>query len=363
MNSEVPFVVPDLPEAEAIAGDLAEIVASGRYSNFGAFERRFAAGLADAVGTGMHAVTFSSATAALSAALLATVGPARPGEVVLLPSFTFAAVAQVVVLAGFTPRFLDIRDDLQADPTDQMVGAGAAPVRAAIIANPFGIGGEGLGDWEELCRDAGIPLIVDSAAGFGGRYPGGAPLGARGTCEIFSFHATKALAIGEGGALLTRDGDLAERARRISNFGFDDTGVAELPGFNGKLAEIPAALGLRQLDRLAGILERRRAVLAGYRAVLPERWFPAGVDRSALAFLPLRLDDGRDVDRIVADLAARGIEARRYYRPGLHRHPAFGPPVRALPRTDHAADHMLSLPCHAGVTPETVGRIAEVIGE
>jgi dTDP-4-amino-4,6-dideoxygalactose transaminase len=359
-----PLIVPDFPGVEEMAADFASISASGRYSNFGPFEGRFAAGLAETVGAGTTAVTIANATAGLHAAILAVAGMARGEEYVVVPSFTFAAVAQAVVLAGFRPLFVDIGDDLQADPSDARVAIDATPgrVRGAVVANSFGIGGRQLAEWEALTTELGIPLVVDSAAGFGSRYPDGTPLGARGDCEVFSFHATKVLAIGEGGGVLTTDPDLAERVRRVSNFGFDEAGLVATSGFNGKLAELPAAIGVRQLGRLPALVAGRRDVLALYRAALPERVFPEGVERSALAFLPLRLDPGVDVGAAVLRLAASGVEARRYYRPALHRHPAFRVAARDLPVTDDAAERMISLPCHPGVTPEVVARVVEVIG-
>jgi dTDP-4-amino-4,6-dideoxygalactose transaminase len=364
VRPEIPLIRPDFPGAEEMAADFAAISASGRFSNFGPFEERFAARLGETVGAGTTAVTFASATAGLHAAILATAGMGTGEHYVLLPSFTFAAVAQAVVLAGFRPLFVDIGDDLHADPVDARAALEAHPgaVRAAVIANSFGIGGGRLSEWEALAADFGIPLIVDSAAGFGSRYPDGTPLGARGDCEVFSFHATKVLAIGEGGGLLTTDPELAERVKRVSNFGFDAAGLVAAPGFNGKLAELPAAIGVRQLGRLPALVAARRDVLALYSAALPERVFPEGVERSALAFLPLRLDPGADVGAAILGLAAGGVEARRYYRPALHRHPAFSVAERPLPATDDAAERMISLPCHPGVTAEVVARVVEVTG-
>lgn len=366
MPSDVPFIVPDLPAPEDLLDDFGSIARSGRYSNFGSRERAFAAALAAAVGGGTTAVTFSSATAALEAALLGTVGRAEPGDVVILPSFTFLAAGQIARNLGYRLVFVDIgAHDLQPDPDDarRVVDTVSGRVRAILTAQSFGIASARLTEWERLAAELAVPLIVDSAAGFGARHVDGRLVGAAGTGEVFSFHATKPLAVGEGGALVTRDADFAERARAISNFGLDPDGSARMPGINGKLSELHAAIGLRQLERLDGLLRRRREVFDRYRVALPEHLFPPGLRDSPLAFLPLRLDPGSDAGSAIDALAAIGVEARRYYYPALHRHPVFGDALpRDLPVTDDVAPRMLALPCHPGVTPEVVAAIAEVIG-
>lgn len=366
MTSDTPFIVPDLPHVVDLIDDVRAITESGRFSNFGTRERAFAEALAAAVGGGTTAVTFSSATTALEVAVLATVGRADPGDVILMPSFTFAAAGHVVMNLGYRPAFVDVEPGgMQPDPADgrELLNGSPGPVRAILLAQSFGIGSPHVAEWEGIAADAGVPLIIDSAAGLGGRHEDGRPIGANGTCEVFSFHATKPLAIGEGGALLTRDPVLAERARRVSNFGFDPEGLVVGPGVNGKLAELPAAIGLRQLARLAAVVEGRREIFDRYRAVLPARMFLRGTRDSPLAFLPVLLDAGRDAAAVVENLAAIGVGARRYYHPALHRHPYFGDvSTRALPVTDDVAPRMLSLPCHSGVTPGVVAGIAEVVG-
>lgn len=366
MPSDVPFIVPDFPAPENLLDDFGSIARSGRYSNFGSREREFAAALAAAVGAGTTAVTFSSATAAVEGALLGTVGRANPGDVVILPSFTFLAAGQIARNLGYRLAFVDIDPhDLQPDPDDarRMVDTVSGNVRAILTAQSFGVASERLTEWERLAAELAVPLIVDSAAGFGACYVDGRPVGAGGACEVFSFHATKPLAVGEGGALVTRDAELAARIRAISNFGLDADGVARQPGLNGKLSELHAAIGLRQLDRLDELLQRRREVFDRYRAALPERGFLPGLRHSPLAFLPFLLDPGTDAGHTVERLATIGVEARRYYYPALHRHPVFADAVpRDLPVTDDVAPRMLALPCHPGVTPEIVAAIAEVIG-
>src|SRR5262249_17147264 len=108
-------------------------------------------------------------------------------------------------------------------------------------------------------------LVIDSAAGFGSHYADGTRVGTRGACEIFSLHATKPFAIGEGGALVSRDPRLVEQAYSFQNFGFTKSPEAVQLGLNAKLQEISAAIGLRQLVHLDDRLASRRQVLESYR--------------------------------------------------------------------------------------------------
>jgi dTDP-4-amino-4,6-dideoxygalactose transaminase len=363
MTYSVPLIAPSFPAAEDMDGDYRDILDSGRFSNFGPFERAFRAALEDHVGQSVSAVTFSSATTALQAAMLACVDRGSAARDVLVPAFTFPAGPQSIAALGFTPRFVDIEPvGLHADPdaAARILKRDQVSIAGIVIGNSFGTGAHHISAWEDLAGEFDVALIIDSAAGFGSAYEDGTALGARGTCEIFSFHATKPLAIGEGGAVLTRDPDLAERLRRISNFGLDDDGVARLPGLNGKLNEFAAAIGIRQLAGLEADIVRRRAVHDAYRTAVADVDFQRNAERSALGFVSLVLSHGTDRDAVVGDLAARAIEARRYYAPAVHRSDLFagGAP---LPVTEDIEGRVISLPSHRGVTPAVVEAVAEAI--
>jgi dTDP-4-amino-4,6-dideoxygalactose transaminase len=357
----VPLIVPDFPDATLVSADYQVSLKRGWFSNFGPFERAFAAGISDKLSI-PGVATFSSASAGLMAAILALVGRGDGTKRIVVPAFTFAAAAQCITLTGYIVEFVDVYpDSFGADlsATDMSDTQGA--IAAFLLCNPFGVGTDLTDDWELAAARLGVPLIIDSAAGFGSLYCDGTPVGTRGDCEVFSFHATKPLAIGEGGAVVTRDVGLAERLRGISNFGFDDSRETVLPGFNGKLAEFPASIGVRQLERIDQIVERRQTVLGWYRKHLDVD-FQTNVERSSLCFLSVVLPVGSDRNGIVTGLADGGIEARVYYSPSLHRHPLFAQPlVRPLPVTDDLDKRIISLPCHGAMTEGDVVAVARVI--
>src|SRR5205085_7447824 len=113
-----------------------------------------------------------------------------------------------------------------------------------------GVGNPQVGAWEDFAAEWELPIVLDSAAGFGSTYADGNRVGGRGACEIFSLHATKPFAVGEGGALVSRDPRLVEQAYHFQNFGFDGSRECTQLAMNGQLRELNAAIGLRQLVAL-----------------------------------------------------------------------------------------------------------------
>ncbi len=326
MPFDIPFIKPVMPPPEEVAADVSQIVSSNWYTNFGPFERRFREQIAAYVGE-VSAATFSNATIGLQAALTVMLA-GKPAGLVIVPSFTFAAGPHAIRSAGHQPLFIDI------DPATLQPSAAHArsalndygdQVSAILLCNTFGIG-TSVAEWEAMAQDAGIPLIIDSAAGFGSRYPDGHRLGARGDCEVFSFHATKPFAIGEGGALFSRDAEIATRAREFSNFGFSGLQGATAAGTNGKLQEINAAIGIRQLSRFDAVIESRRGVLESYRQVLESTGaggLVPNADQSSVCFASVVFVDRDTRDHVVTSLRDQGIEARVYYAPPVHEQPTF----------------------------------------
>jgi len=202
--------------------------------------------------------------------------------------------------------------------------------------------------WEAASRDAGVPLLVDSAAGFGATAEDGQPLGRQGDAEVFSFHATKPFAIGEGGLLTTMREDVADRAARLANFGFEDGVVHDAPGLNAKLPEWSAATALAVLDGYDGVLAARRAAAVE----LLERLAPfgyawqAGTAGAAWQFVPLLAPSAGVRDAALGSARERGVELRTYFSVPLHRMPAFASLSIAgsLRRTEDLAARALSLP-------------------
>jgi dTDP-4-amino-4,6-dideoxygalactose transaminase len=306
--------------------------------------------------TDRDAVLVSSATAGLTAALLAL----GVEGAVAVPAFTFPATAHAVRLAGCRPVLCD------ADPATWELTPAAARAavrdhgcRAILHVRPFGFCRD-LSAIEDVAREHGVPLVVDSAAAFGGTTDG-VPVGGAGDAEVFSFHATKVFAIGEGGAVLARP-ELAARIRRTINFSLSGTDVAG-PGLNGKLSDMAAAVGLAMLRRLdEHIAVRRAAVERLAKAVTGGASLPATPGRPPWQGLPVLAPDRAARDAAVAALQADGIEARVYYAPGLHRTTAFARfAPTPLPATDAICDRILCLPVHSDLEGAALDRVTAAV--
>jgi dTDP-4-amino-4,6-dideoxygalactose transaminase len=341
-------LVPDLPSAEALLPYLRSMDAARWYTNFGPLVQRFEADVRACLFPAppeFHVVTLSNATAALEMTLAALALPA--GSRVLLPAFTFPATATAVLRAGLVPVLADV-DATTWTLTPELARAALPRAQPALVVPVAAFGAPlAVDEWERFTDETGVPVLIDAAAALGNLTPAGR------TAAVYSLHATKPFGVGEGGLLVTADGDLAEQVRRLSNFGFQRKLIHQ-PGSNAKLSELAAAVGLAQLERWPACRARRLALWRDYRArlgavpgvtlqQLPEEAAPANVViRSA-----------RDGEQLLAGLAQQGIEARRWYCPPLHLHPAFAACLRvgpdgslALPMCDALARDCIGLPFH-----------------
>lgn len=359
------FQEPSVPGLDKVARYFARSEEAAWFSNNGPcvqlLEQRLGEHLASSV------VTVASGTSAISVALATLRRPGR--RKVLMPSFTFAAMPCVVIAAGLQGVLVDIEPEgWHVDP-----GALAAAlekqsedVAAIIVGSSFGIPpSERQSDaWSAAARSHGIPLIVDSAAGFGSRRPDGQPLGHQGTVEAFSFHATKPLAIGEGGALSTDDPELALALRRYANFGFDgNREMSPLPGTNAKMSEVQAAIGLAALEGFQAVLDKRRTLAARYAHLLRDRGWRLQEESGLsswqfMAALAPSTTERRDAE---TRCQSAGIETRRYYTP-VHRIDAFHDFVResSLEVTEDVADRVLCFPVTNRMTSTEVDLVVQV---
>ena len=360
----VRLIAPTFPPAAAIAEDYASIVQAGIFTNGGPFERRFAAALADLIGGNVGVSVVSNATAALELSIQALVGRGT-GMKILVPSFTFAAGPLAVKRAGLTPLFIDIdRTTWQPSLEDASMALDQyAGVAGVLLTSTFGVANPEIAQWEDLAQTRGLSLIVDSAAGLGSQYPWGEVMGARGNCEIFSLHATKTMAIGEGGAVVARNPHLVAAIEQLKNFGFDKNRQSATVGTNAKLDELSSAIGLRQVAELPGRLVARQAVLARYQSELEPLGitFQPGADRAAIPFVSALAPTEASRDRFVETLTDGLVECRTYYNPPVHRHSTFAErgEARPLPVTDEIAARIISLPMADNLEVEALRRIAD----
>ena len=286
-----------------------------------------------------------------------------------MPSFTFPATAQAAVWGGLEPRLLDIDPlhwHLDAAILESVLRADRGDVSVVIAVGAFGTPppSETRVRWKRACDSAGVPLIVDSAAGFGGVAEDGVPIGAQGDVEIVSFHATKPFAIGEGGAVFTRDRAVSERIERVVNFGQGpDREVKTARGLNAKMSELHAAVALAVLDDYDLILERRRDTARQIRAEAAAglEW-QSGCERSTWQFVPVAFPDAER--RREAEAACEGvIETRTYYEPLHTMEPFRDCPVLGdgLQCTAALRERVLCLPMANDLSGDEVSAISSAL--
>jgi dTDP-4-amino-4,6-dideoxygalactose transaminase len=361
----------DAREEEAIRRALA-----GPVSGDGPIGRRVEARLA--ARTGAHRVLLTtSGTHALELALLSLgIGP---GQEVICPSFTFVSSANAVLRVGARPVFAEIEErTLGLDPAD--VERRLSPRTAALLPVHYAGVAPDMQALLDLARGRGLRVVEDAAQGLDATWRGRA-LGTLGDAGCFSFHETKNVTCGEGGALLVGDEALARRAEIAREKGTNRaaffrgevdkyTWISE--GSSYVLSDLLAAVLEVQLDKLEQIQARRAAVAKRYRDELASWAGRRGVRLPAL--LPERTPnhhvfyllypDGARRDEALRTLRARGVLATFHYVP-LHSSPfgrSLGGPLE-LPVTDKVASTLLRLPLHPALTPDEVDRVIEAVQE
>jgi dTDP-4-amino-4,6-dideoxygalactose transaminase len=367
----IPLLVPELPTLEALTPYLRRIDQRRWYSNFGPLvselETRIAASFRQPGQLQMsHAVTVGNATAGIELALRALNLPRD--SLVLVPALTFVATATAVLSAGLTPVVADVdSEQWLLTPEIALDAKARLPLRAVIPVATFGCAQDAAA-WTRFHATTGLPVIIDAAAAFGNQLDPGP------TCAIFSLHATKPLAAGEGGVVVTHDAAFAATIRQLSNFGIDLSGEAGVPvgsttlvGTNAKMSEYHAAVGLASLDVWPQTAAQRRALFARYSAVLAAscgarlQWQQMSDDavRSVCCVL---LKSASHRDRAEAVMAERGIATRRWYLPLINQHPAFQH-IDHLPApcADDLAQRLLGIPFHVSLSEQDMSEIAEVL--
>jgi dTDP-3-amino-3,4,6-trideoxy-alpha-D-glucose transaminase len=314
---------------------LAAVVESGRFI-LGPEVDAFEAELAGYLGV-PHVVGVANGTDALTIALRAL--GVRPGDEVVLPSFTFYATAEAVVTAGATPVFCDVEPETFCVTADTVRAALTPRTRAIVPVHLFG----NVAPVPEL-RELGPPVLEDAAQAAGASL-GGVMAGALGEAAIFSFFPSKNLpCLGDGGAIATASEEVAERARVLRFHGSKDKDTFTEVGYNSRLDELQAAALRVLLPELDGWnAARRRAADAyeqeglGEHVVLPR---PVAGAEHAFHLYVVRHERAEE---LAGSLEQHGVSARGYYRVPVHRQPAMNAAVE-LPGTDEAARTNLALP-------------------
>lgn len=335
------------------------------------FEREFAAkhGANDAVAV-------SSCTAALHLILQAL--GLGAGDEVLVPSLTFVATVNSVLYVGATPVFVDI-EDLGWPLMSLADAAGKCTLntRAVILMHYAGF----LADrdaWRKFAQSRGLILIEDAA-----HAAGADQVGTFGHAAAFSFYGNKNMTTAEGGAVISRDEDLLEKIRRMRSHGMTSGTFQRLAsrnvaydvtmlGYNYRMDELRAALGLEQLKHLASWNEKRRILAAVYAQALKERCpgvslpfadKPNPTDlTSSHHIMPIILPESVDRQDVIDNLRVAGIQTSNHY-PAVHRFSFYRSrfPFVRLPQTEEFAERELTLPLHPKMTEQHVNTVAAAL--
>ena len=348
MNCRIPIIVPDI-EFSDVVNDFERIITTGILTS-GPFVVDFERSIADHVGVN-HAVATTSATTALHLAL--TVLGVGPGDEVLLSDFTFPATANAVIQTGATPVFVDSgAHDFAMDPEHARTLV-SGRTRVIMPVDPFGQPADHT-SLERLAAESGARLVVDAACSLGASR-GGRECGAHGDVGCFSFHPRKVVTCGEGGMVTTNDASVADHLRLLRNHGsrrVEDKRMEFVePGFNYRMTEIQAALGLAQVRRIDQILTDRRSNASWYNEALsniPGVVLPMPTEDAIWSYqsFVVVLESQIDRDKVIARMAEKDIETGigTY---ACHQHPALLAQcldVGDLPNSTRFANQALTLP-------------------
>jgi len=379
MTRPIPNAVPYLGGNEWQY--LKECLDTNWVSSAGPFVNRFEAEVAAYVGAA-HAVATVNGTAALHVALLlAGIGP---GDEVLVPALTFIATANAIKYCGGAPVFMDsdprswamdpakvadfLTRECRVEHGRVVNRATGKTVKAILPVHLYGHPAD-LDPLLELCERFPLVLVEDAAEALGAKYKG-RRVGAHGLLGCLSFNGNKIITAGGGGMILTGNPALAERARHLTTQARDEgfEFVHREVGFNYRLTNIQAAVGLAQLEQLDRFVEAKRATARAYAEALGRLGGAEPLGEAPWAFstfwmYSVLLDPASygDVRRLIAAASAEGIGLRPLWRP-LHRQPVFaGSQAYRVEVADGLWARGVLLPCSVGITPEERERVVDFL--
>jgi perosamine synthetase len=346
---------------------LLEVLRSGRFS-LGPMVDRFEQAFAERVGSA-RAAAVSSGTAGLD--LCVRLSGLGPGDEAITSPFSFVASANCIIYAGATPVFADIDPrTLNLDPA-AVEAAITDRTRAIVAVDIFGYPCE-LEPLRELCDRYGLTLIEDACEALGAEYRG-RPIGSHGHLAVFAFYPNKQMTTGEGGMVSTDSDEVWRLLKSLSNQGRADSGgwlEHTRLGYNYRLSDFAAALGVAQLEKLERLLGLRARAAARYGALLSgvdgiEPPLPDDVDHRRSWFVyVVKLAPEIDRERVIATLEDEGVASSRYL-PAIHLQPymreRYGFREGTLPTAEDASKRTLALPFFGEITNEDLERVVDCL--
>jgi dTDP-4-amino-4,6-dideoxygalactose transaminase len=365
------LIRPDLPGLEDVAVEFQEILANGKITNFGKYNAAFEEEAGAYVGC--QAATLSSGTAGM----ILTLGALgiEPGKKIVLPSFTFMATAQAALYAGGVPLFAEVGDDLTLcpDDLDRLLKRHGPEVAAVIPVHMYGLPARVDAIQKVVASHSArlgkpIRVVYDAAHAFGSSV-GERKVGAFGDAEVFSLSVTKTLVSVEGGMVTSRDPELIRRIKKLRNYGIEDNYNAHNQGLNGKMSEFHAIIGLYNLRRIDELMAKRQSAARYYservsaRCVSRTLPWPRDVVHTFKDFsvaVPEELMERRDA--MMACMKEQGVETRAYFFPPVHEQVYFRRFAdRPLPRTEHWARRVITLPFYTTIGTDEMDYVVEAL--
>ena len=358
---------PNILNKELFLKRASDILDSRRLTNGGKYVKELEYEVEQYLNVG-HAIAVSNATVGLELALRAFL---KRDSLVFVPSFTFIATIHAIKNAGGIPCFIDIEDDFTIElekMAKNSLNNPFCPGKAILACNLFG----NICNIERLktiAKENDIKLIYDSAHALGcldeksEKY-----VGNFGDCEIFSLHATKLVNSGEGGIITTNNGELADKLRRMRNFGFSPTGGPQGEvidyGTNAKMSELTAALGLTSFESIQEIIGWNYENFKAYKKYLPKEvsLMEPNTYFSNFSYIIVEVDQSKR-DSLVDYLQKHSIFARTYFQP-CHLTTIYKTKQQLnWLKTERKAKRVIALPTGINVDKTDIKYICEVIGE
>ena len=356
------IVRPRFPELTSFDARFGTALHRGQVTNGGKYVRQFEQKLTDYLG--VPALAFNNGQTALIAMLMAA--GIKPGDEVVLPSFTFCGTAAAVAMLGAVPVFAEIDPKtLTLDPVDAESRITDKTI-AILGVDVYGIACD-YNAFTNMTFRHDIWALFDSAPAFGSMVDG-QPIGRYGDAQIFSFHATKPFSTMEGGCLASPSPDFIERAGYIREFGQDGQREVVSVGLNGKMTEVQALVGLERFKQwnAAGYHQQRQYKVGVYRYLLSEipgvrTIYDQEGQWPIWLYCPILVNNR---DAVLKRLHERGVMARTYYAPCLHQTPAFKRYARGpLPISEEIGQQIIALPCYSDLTDGEMHTIVKAVQE
>jgi perosamine synthetase len=364
---DIPVANPDIGDEEL--ENIVEAVKSGWIGSKGKFVEQFEKNFASYLNV-RHATAVSNGTAALHLALLAL--GTKQGDEVIVPNLTFASPANMVALTGARPVFADVAKEYWCIDPQKARKKITSKTKAITVVHLYGHPAR-MDELLELANEYNIPVIEDCAEAHGAEFEG-KKVGSFGSVNTFSFYANKIITTGEGGMVVTNDEEIASKVKILKDHGMTEEKRFwhETIGFNYRMTNLQAALGVAQLKKIDNLINRKREIARIYRELLddtegvtshPEMSWAKNVYWMYSILVDAK-KYGASRDDLMGRLAKEGVETRRFFYP-LHGLPAYDPfngnVNEEFPVSEHLSNVGINLPSGPKIGDKDIEHVGTLI--